>query len=335
MSTAVSRSVSAPVAKARIEKILRPKFSMPKQSSDGRVCIKHKEFISDISGSVLFSAQQYSVNPGLALSFPWLNSIAAAYETYRFKRLHFVFESSKSATTNGSVLLAMDFDPSDSSPTTKAQALAYNNAIRGPVWETFTYVCSPGDLAKMNQKFIRFGALSAGQDALLYDVGNLFVCPSGLPDDALIGELHVDYEVEMFTPQSDSTGYSIGRSGKYTAVGTISNTNWLGTSITQVGGVSANYVGGALFIQVPGQYLLTYIVAGTGITLGSGTSFSSLGNVVTLAGLNLNSAGTQLIVTLLVRIDVPNSGIIASNLFSSGVLTAAFLRVSTYALSLL
>jgi hypothetical protein len=328
-----SKMVSAPVAKAKIEKITKPKFSMPKQSSDGRVCIRHREYISDIFGSVNFSAIPFSINPGLAITFPWLSTISIAYETYRFKRLVFIYESSKSTATNGSVLMAVDFDPDDAAPTNKAQALAYNNAIRGPTWETFSYVCSPGDLSKLNQKFIRFGALNANQDPILYDVGNLFICPSGLADGSAIGELHVDYEVEMYTPQFDLTAYALSTAAKYTAVGAITNTNWLGTSITQIGGVSATYTASTLFLNIPGQYILIYTLTGTSIGQTGSPTFSSTGNTITL--LSGTNAQTQLVYVLTLELDTPANGISVTNLTSSyGTLTGATLRIGYYAVSL-
>jgi len=328
-----SKMVSAPVAKAKIDKITKPKFSMPKQSSDGRVCIRHREYINDVYGSVNFSALQYSINPGLATTFPWLNTIAIAYESYRFKRLVFTFESSKSTATNGSVLMAVDFDPSDAAPTNKAQALAYNNAIRGPTWETFSYVCSPGDLAKMNQKFLRYGALIAGQDALLYDVGNLFICPSGLADGSVIGELHVDYEVEMYTPQFDLTAYALSTAAKYTAVGTITNTNWLGASITQSGGVSAIYTAPFLNVNVPGQYIFVYTLVGTGLAQSGSPTFSSTGNTIALISSTIST--TQITYVLTVQLDTPANGISVTNLTTaSTTLTGATLRVGYYAVSL-
>lgn len=328
-----SKMVSAPLAKAKIDKILAPRYSMPK-SSDGRVCIKHREYIGDILGSINFQANQFSINPGLALTFPWLNTIAIAYESYRFKKLHFIFNSSKSTATNGSVLMAVDFDPSDTAPTTKAQALAYNNAIRGPVWETFTYVCSPQDLVKMNQKFLRFGSLITGQDVLLYDVGNLFVCPSGCADTSVLGELHVDYEVEMFTPQFDLTAYALSTAARVNSSGTISNTNWLGTSVTQSGGVSVSYSSGALSVNIPGQYIFVYTLVGTGLAQSGSPTFSSApGNLLSLISQSIST--TSITYVFLVQVDTVSTPITVSGLTTAATtFVSSSLRIGYYAYSL-
>jgi len=328
----VSKTVSVPVAKARIEKFLAPKYSMPKQSTDGRVCIRHREYIGDIAGSVNFSSNAYAINPGLPLTFPWLNTIAVGYESYRFKHLSFIYESSKSTATNGSVLMAVDFDPQDAAPTSKTQALAYQNAIRGPVWESFSYVCSQANLAKMNQKFIRYGALITGQDALLYDVGNLYLCPSGQADTSIIGELHVDYEVEFLTPQLDFTAYALTTAARYTAAGTISSTNWLGTSITSAGGVSASYSAPGLTILIPGQYILMYTLIGTGLAQSANPVFSSTGNLVNLVASTVSS--TQITVVLCLQIDVIAALSVSGLTTAATTFTQAGARLGYYAYSL-
>lgn len=333
LKNTTSRSVTAPVAKAKIDKLTKPKYSMPKQNGDGRVCIKHREYIADIAGSVNFTAVEYPINPGLVNTFPWLGTLAIAYESYKFKHLSFIFESSKSTTTNGSVMMTVDFDPNDDGPSTKAQALAYNNAIRGPPWETFTYVCSKGDLAKLNQKFIRYGALTTGQDSILYDVGNLFVCTSGLADTSVIGELHVEFEVEFYTPQFDLTAYALSTSAKIVSSAGITAAAWLGTTTVTTGGLGPTISGGGTTLTIPsaGQYLINYSVDGVTLAQPTPPTFSSTGNTVQL--LTSTVSATRISYLVWARIDVPATGITISNSIT-GTLNSAVTRISYYAVSL-
>jgi hypothetical protein len=334
IKNSTTKVVSAPAAKAKIDKLSKPKFSMPKQPGDGRVCVRHKEYIADILGSVNFASVEYNINPGLVATFPWLGTMAVAYETYRFKRLAFTFESSKSTATNGSIMLTVDFDPNDDPPTTKAQALAYNNAIRGPVWETFTYVCSPADLSKLNQKFLRYGALVTGQDLLLYDVGNLFVCTSGLADTSVIGELHVDFEVELFTPQFDLSAYALSTSAKILSSAGVSNTAWLGTTTVTTGGLGpiVSPAGTTLTIPTSGHYLINYTLDGSTLVQAGLPTFTSVGN--TLAGVVATVSATRISYLFAIRIDVPTSGITVSGLTTSGTITGAATRISYYGVGL-
>lgn len=328
-----TKMVTAPVAISRIDKGSKPTYNMTKNSTDGRVCIRHKEYIGDIAGSVLFSNVTYSINPGLPLTFPWLNTISVGYESYKFKRLSFIFESSKSTATNGSVMMAVDFDPTDAAPTTKSQLLAYHNAIRGPAWQTFEYKCAGQDLNKFNQKFLRYGTLQSGQDALLYDIGTFFISTSGFADTSTIGELHVDYEVEFMTPQFDLTAYANATAAKLVAVAGVSTSLWLGTSVTSTGGVSTIYNGttGTLSVQVPGQYIFVYTVTGTVLVTPATPTLTSTGNTFTL--LSTTTSATQATHVFAAQIDT-SGPITASVITSATTLTAASLRIGYYATSL-
>lgn len=325
--------VNAPVAKGIIQRLVKPKFSMPKNNADGRVKICHKEYIAEINGSVLYTSQTYGINPGLPLSFPWLNTMTTGYEAYRFTKLKYVYESTSPTTIAGAVIIAVDFDASDPAPTTKTQIMAYHNAVRGPAWESFSYTCDKSDLAKFNQKFIRYGNLATGQDVLLYDVGNVFVATTGQASTTAVGELHVEYEVELITPQLDLTAYALATSARVNSVGTVTNTNWLGTSITSSGGVpvTLNASPYGLNILVPGQYQFTLTLAGSGLVQGS-TTITSPGNVVSL----VSSAATSGVATyiFLVQIDVPTSPVILGGLISAGTIAQSLVRVGYYAVSL-
>jgi len=169
-------------------------------TGDGRVRIRHREYIADVAGSVAFAATAYVVNPGIAVTFPWLSIIAANFESYKFNNLCFQFSTEKSASTNGSLMIAIDFDANDATPTTKTVMMSYHNAVRCPVWSETKYVTDKPDLLKLPQHFIRAGVVS-GTDLKTYDVGNLFVATSGCADTTALGELYVIYDVELITPQ--------------------------------------------------------------------------------------------------------------------------------------
>lgn len=325
--------VNAPVAKGIVQRLVKPKFSMPKNNVDGRVKICHKEYVAEINGSVLFTSQEYGINPGLPLSFPWLNTMTSGYEAYRFTKLKYVYESTSPTTIAGAVIIAVDFDPTDAAPTTKTQIMAYHNAVRGPAWESFAYTCDKADLAKFNQKFIRSGRLKTSLDVLLYDVGNVFVATTGQASTAAVGELHVEYEVELITPQFDLSAYALATSAIVHSVGTVTATNWLGTSITEKGGVpvTLNTSPYGLNILVPGQYQFSLSLVGTSLPASTPT-ITSVGNTVSLAS-STTSAGSATFI-FLVQIDVPSVPITISSLPSTGTITSSTVRIAHYAVSL-
>lgn len=330
------KAVNAPVAKGIVSRLPKPKFTMNKKYTDGRICVSHKEYVAEVNGSVNYVSTTYEQNPGLALSFPWLNTICVAYESYRFKKLSFIFESTSPTTIAGAVILAVDFDPSDAAPTTKTQIMAYQNSVRGPAWESFRYTCDKDDLNKFNQKMLRFGALASGQDVLLFDVGNLFVATTGQANANPIGELHVDYEVELITPQLDLTAYALATAAKVTSVGNPTASLPFGNSTVRTGGVPITYnsVTGTISVLVPGQYLLSYTLTGTGITQVGNPSLFSTGNLTTLVSQTVSA--TQVSYVWAVQVDVPSSVFTFGNLVStSTTLTSSVGRVAYYAYQLL
>jgi len=169
-------------------------------SGDGRVRVRHREYIADVAGSVAFAANSYVVNPGIVATFPWLSVLAANFESYKFNNLCFQFSTEKSASTNGSLMIAIDYDANDAAPTTKTIMMSYHNAVRCPVWSETKYVADRPDLQKLPQRYIRAGAVT-GTDLKTYDVGNLFVSTAGCADTSALGELYVIYDVELITPQ--------------------------------------------------------------------------------------------------------------------------------------
>jgi hypothetical protein len=328
------KAVSAPIAKGIVQRLPKPKFTMNKKYTDGRICISHKEYVAEVNGSINYASTAYGINPGLPVSFPWLNVLCPGYEAYKFKKLHYVFESTSPTTIAGAVILAVDFDPADAAPTTKAQIMAYQNSVRGPAWESFRYVCDKDDLNKFNQKMLRFGNLPSGQDVLLYDTGNLFVATTGQAGTTVVGELHVEYEVELITPQLDLTAYALATAAKVSSVGSPTISLPFGVAAVATGGVPILYnPSGTFNILVPGQYLLSYELNGTGITLAGSPTLVSTGNLVTLVSQTVSATKVNYVFTI--QVDVPgNAFTFGSLVTTSTTLTSSLGRVAYYAYQL-
>lgn len=170
--------------------------------------ITHKEYIADITGSSDFFTSSFSLNPGIAAVFPWLSNIAVNYESYVFKRLEFMFETSVATTTPGTVMLAVDYDATDAAPLTKQALMSYAQAQRSSPWQACSYNCRSGDLTKFaKERYVRSGDTTG--DIKTYDVGNLFLSTQGTPATVL-GELYVAYTIELRTPQTHTPGTPVG-----------------------------------------------------------------------------------------------------------------------------
>lgn len=257
--------VYAPMGLSRRMRTGVPDVSGSPYTGDGRVRIKHREYIRDIYGSVAFSAQSLSVNPGLAVIFPWLSSVAQQFESYLFRKLDFHFETQKSASTSGSVMMSVDFDAADSLPVNKQQLMAFHNAVRSAVWDECRYRGDVRDLKKFGvQRYIRSGNLAANLDIKTYDVGNLIVGTQGEADTTAIGELYVEYDVELITPQVNVDLAGANSVDIHTSAASLA-APFTGTQVV-TGGLDVTASGATLTFNQPGQYLVLVSEIGTVIT---------------------------------------------------------------------
>lgn len=206
------QKVSAPIGRGRVVRQDKPRTtSMP----NGDIIIRHREYVQDLTGSAGFSASKLEINPGLPGTFPWLSTLARSYESYKFEKLSVMYETQTGTTGLGKALLAIDYDASDSSPTTKQQAMAYRSSVSCPVWSDCEHISVSEDLNKQKTFYVRSGSLEANQDVKLYDVGNLYICSQGTAVSA-IGEIYIDYVVRLMTPQLGKVGVGQSIYGLYT-----------------------------------------------------------------------------------------------------------------------
>lgn len=168
--------------------------------------VRHTEFVDDIDGTAGFSTVAYAINPGQADLFPWLSKIASRYEKFVMHDLSFVYVTEKSSATNGTVILAVDYDASDDAPSSKAQLLQNEDKERVAPWQKMTLRCSKHNLKDTLARFIRPGALPGGADIKTYDLGTLYVGTSGMADTSPVGELYVQYDIELQTPVLEESG---------------------------------------------------------------------------------------------------------------------------------
>lgn len=283
----VSRPVSAPVAAARVRRSAKPRFSSVNNGS-GDIRITHREYINELAGSVSFAANSFPINPGLPSTFPWLSGIAQRYESYLFERLKFCFETESATSATGTVIQVIDYDPSDSAPTSKTQAMAYRSSVRSPPWSDSAMESMREDISKRSSYFVRSGSLSSNEDIKLYDVGNYYACTQGQAGTTTVGELYVEYSVILMTPQLGEAGASFV-SGSFTGSSNsapfATKTGAVPCTVSSSGTTTS--VSTFTFTQ-PWQGIVTCGVTGTGVV---SISPSGTGGETNLGGI-VNAGGT-------------------------------------------
>lgn len=350
-ATSVSSQGSGKKGKGKKVAVLTPPVSVGQRLSTGvprirgsgsGVAISHREFVLDIaSNGVAFQAYSFDVNPALSALFPWLNTIAMQYETYRFRRLQFEYQPQCSTATGGSVVMAMDYDAADAVPTTKAQIMSFAGAVRANAWSPVTLTCDQANLARFGtQRFTRGGAVPSGTDIKTYDQGKLTLALTGVPT-VTCGELYVSYDVEFFTPQLDPDVLIKTRTARISGgSGLVGSHPFMNGVVT--GGLPVEVIlnGAALRFVQTGTYLLSLALQGTGLantapelygTLsdGSAGSFSPLGFTV-------NATSTLMLAEIVLNITKADASHPADLgfLINATTLASSVLRIAPFVLSL-
>lgn len=325
-----TKSTVVTVPAAIGNKIIKPKANV-NPLKDG-IRVSNTEYIAELAGSINFNVNSYSVQPGNGDVFPWLANLAAMYETYTFEKLVFHFKTEKSTSTSGTVLMAVDYDASDSAPLNKQQLMTYSNAVRTQPWANIALACPATDLQKIKTRFVNFGVIPIGADQKLYNVGNLFVCTQGCADTTVLGELYVEYTVVFRTPQYDANAWAAAGSNLSTGTTGITAARVLGTAPalnTLASGLAITYDtnSGAIGFRSTGTYLVvlqTTVGAATTGTLG----LTLTGGSVATTPTTITSA-TSTISTFTVRILNVGDTLTCSGLTYTTP-TASSLRIASY-----
>jgi hypothetical protein len=181
--------------------------------------VRHRELVDDtIPGSTTFVIQNtIQLNPGLSATFPWLAPQARQYEQYVVHLLRFLYMPIAPTSTQGSITLMPEYDPTDPAPATEYEASDQRGTVENNCWSPVALNC---DVAAMmgssKRKFVRGSAVAA--DLKNYDLGQVFVITNNMTGATAVGKLWVEYDFEFFEPQATTSALILPR--------TCSNLYW-------------------------------------------------------------------------------------------------------------
>lgn len=173
--------------------------------------ISFREYLGDISTGATaggFHRTTYDLNPGNAITFPWLAAIALQYEQYKPLGIIFEFRSTATDTTTatasvGSVIMSTDYDPTDPPPNHKGEMLnsAYSSESKSSENQLHGIECDPEELQRKVFYVRRYGETTS--DIRDYDIGVTTIATQGggLPANSSIGSLYVHYDFEFYKEQ--------------------------------------------------------------------------------------------------------------------------------------
>lgn len=185
-------------------------FSPPEliNKSHRGVCLRHREFITDITASSAFDLTAYDINPGLSTTFPWLAGVANNFEQYAITGMIFEYKSlsadytTASSAALGYVVMATQYNPLQPQFQDKIHMENYEFANSAKPSESFIHPieCKKA-LTPTDPLYVRTGPVEDNADQRLYDLGKFQIATGGNTGSGVLGELWCTYEVCFYKPK--------------------------------------------------------------------------------------------------------------------------------------
>jgi hypothetical protein len=147
-----------------------------------------------------FKADTYAINPADSKTFPWLSSIAALFDKYKFHKLRFFFINNSPTSIAGNVTMAVDFDTLDATPANGTQMTNLAKFTSFAPWQQ-EELSIPVNRRGNNSMLFTLnnqGTIPDGADLKTYNLGNFLISTEGISTSGyLVGYLCVEYDVEL------------------------------------------------------------------------------------------------------------------------------------------
>lgn len=234
--------------------------------------VEFDEYVAEINGSTNFATTKYPINPGVALTFPEGSVEAQLWTEWQMDRCVFYYKPEVSAYAtqgqNGKLILAVDYNAANATPTTKQQVELMDRADCMPSKECALSL-DPACVNRSDAKYVRTGAVPPGTDIKTYDGGNLWVSTYGQTNGNVIGELRVRYRFRVGKPTllnagavAAQTSASFFQSSVPESSGATTVAKNVAFATAGVNGLGAVNTAGSIVIPVAGTYLVNVSLSG-------------------------------------------------------------------------
>jgi hypothetical protein len=193
---------SIPAAVVTVNRQKPPKYPAP---TKGGYRIKHNEYVQVLQGHAALTTEiNQNLNPGNVNLFPWLSTVAGAFDKYIIHNLEIQYLHEVGTTVGGLVGMYFDYDVSDPMPLTLSTFMNNFEAV-----STQPY----GDLRLSYRKseenfkkyFVTTTPITTEKQALYYPAA-LRVISQGLSADlAAVGIIRIKYDIEFMEPSLTSS----------------------------------------------------------------------------------------------------------------------------------
>ena len=193
---AISRSSIAPIA---ISNTVRNRPAHP-------VRIAHRELVATITSTTTDFTLAYRspVQPGINTAFPWLFALAHSFDQYSVGHCTYEFITRCNTSTPGAVIMAFDYDATDSPFTTYPQMANHDSSISCSPWKDAKCPIDRRATQDYRRHYIRSNTPNATTDLKTTDVATFTLALNGVPS-GVVGDLYVDYSFTFYKPQQPTS----------------------------------------------------------------------------------------------------------------------------------
>jgi hypothetical protein len=269
----------APAAIGRRVSMAKPSY---RTLQNGNTIVKHCEFVSVVASSATFACNRTPINPGLPI-FPWLQSLAANYDRYKWRKLSFYYVPAVASSQAGRMCLAFSKDANQSTPINNQQMFSIVPNNEETLWQEIS-INVPCDNKEYyvrtfgTSQFLQAGTNNNTTDLKTTDMGVLFQS-SNYNGLANVGELYCAYEIELLDPSISSNPFS----GEISST-TSTVTNLFNAPVLLSGNVVANTVFPSNFaFLASGSYMVSLSFLGT--VIGAAPSLSTTTGTITVTSI--------------------------------------------------
>jgi len=255
----------------------------------------------------------------------------------------FRYEPISASSAKGSVMLGFNYDARDDLFGTAIEFLESSGSVQDRVWVPITMNLNAGFCNNNQNHYVRTSVQPSNTDIRLYDVGVFQIATDGCADTSTIGNIYIDYSIDVIKPKHHVNGFG------YMAYGVtgIDTTHPLGTVVIEDSNnnLPCSFSNRTLVLPYIGSYLVTYhsiatthtglpnLTAGTNQTIASmpmqteamGAS-ASTANVCSLGLVITSDVYTNLDIVDSTTVTTPTGAIIFVSLMPSFDLVSLFAK---------
>lgn len=180
-------------------KSTQPQFTGVKS---GCMTVRHTEFVIRMPGSEDLNMATFRVNPSDQLTFPWLYYLAQGFEKFEVKKMVVHYVPVSSTQEKGSIYMYPEYNVNDGVLQDINSIMNMQGVVTGSVWSPHFMVVDCKRFNQLKSYLIR-NPYSLPENYLMYDPVNINVGVSGTGDLSVIGQVYIEYEIELQVVSTD------------------------------------------------------------------------------------------------------------------------------------